>query len=79
MFIFAPDLIKHDFIISRYWSSSVYFIAIKDVVTLNLMNKQDLTYFFYVNSKLNELLSKNKRVKKDRNVYQKDITVNLYD
>lgn len=43
------------------------------------MNKQDLTYFFYVNSKLNELLSKNKRVKKDRNVYQKDITVNLYD
>ncbi len=24
-------------------------------------------------------ISKNKRVKKDRNVYQKDIAVNLYD
>ncbi len=48
LFIFAPDSIKHAFIISRYWSSSVWFISIKDVVTPNLMNCQNLTYLFYV-------------------------------
>ena len=28
----------------------------QDVETLNIMNREDLTYFLFVNSKLNELL-----------------------
>lgn len=52
----SQDSNRCTLIISRYWSSSVWFIIMEDVVILNLMNVQDLTYLFYVNSKLNELL-----------------------
>ena len=31
-------------------------MIIKDVENLNIMNREDLAYFLFVNSKLNELL-----------------------